>query len=196
MNLLSVDPGVNFCGAALFNPGGTLVAAKAIRGSGFKNDIAGLRKVAVDLYQWADFTAKRAWIDGRCGLGVSVLAMEWPQVYAGRQRGRKDPNNLLPLAALDGAIATKFFDTSTFALYLPHDWKGSKKANPTARWVLSRLSNEERAQVEDLDAFEAALAIAESENEDVGHYVHNTVDAIGIGLHHLGRLGKRRVIAR
>lgn len=190
MRLLAMDPGVYFAGVAVFDiPTKRLLRAASIRGGGFKGSLWGVLELAEEIAAWAAPFAS-----------YGALVMEWPQVYAGKQRGGKDPNNLLPLTALDGMVLGGLKPLmpqgSDCTLYQPHEWKGSKKANPTARWVLSRLDNEERAQVGDLDAFEKELTACEAAKTEVGHYVHNTLDAVGLGLHYLGRLGRHRIIAR
>jgi hypothetical protein len=189
--LLAIDPGVTWCGAAVFDLASRkLFAARRIRGLGFKSQLWNLIDIAEAVVSFA----------GEHGDRYAAIAMEWPQVYAQRQRGRKDPNDLLPLTALEGAIAglmgPLLTDTADAVLYVPHDWKGSKGANPTARWVLDQLDPVETAQVEDLFPFLAALDTAEGADEDVSHPAHNTLDAVGVGLKFLGRLERRRVIAR
>jgi hypothetical protein len=196
MKLLSVDPGVQWAGVAVFDlPTKQLLAAKRFRGGGFRNNPWALVELAREIADWAA-------IFGTFG----AAAMEWPQVYAGRQRGRKDPNDLLPLAGLDAAVlgelAGYMAQGADAKLYRPHDWKGSKQANPTARLVIERLTPEERRQVEDFEPFLAALEHAEAESikqgkvVDVDHPAHNTTDGIGVGLKYLGRLERQRVIRR
>lgn len=194
--LLAIDPGVQFTGAAIFDlTTKKLFAAKRIRGTGFRHEMWSILDLARDIASFASPFAP-----------YMALAMEWPQVYSAKQRGRKDPNDLLPLAALEGAlIATldPLMETgASCELYQPHSWKGSKKANPTARWILEKLEDKEKAQIQDLDAFLVALAEAERKTAetgkqvDVNHPAHNTIDGVGVGLHYLGRLGRTRVIAR
>lgn len=115
----------------------------------------------------------------------STLVVEWPQVYTqGKLKG--DPNDLLPLAAIDGAIA--FALGMPVVRYLPREWKGQmpkpKKDSQWREYLVTR-----RLQ-ENLSPDEFRLI------PDLGALTHNVIDAVGIGAHHLGRFKPRRVYAR
>lgn len=107
------------------------------------------------------------------------VVMEFPKVYQGSKQSG-DPADMLELAAVDGAIvgafcAHKLKVTRVF----PSDWKGQMDKATAKPRILDRLSTAEKACI-----------------EDDGAKTHNTIDAIGIGLHHLGRFERRRVYAR
>lgn len=105
-----------------------------------------------------------------------VLAIEIPKVYQGaKQKG--DPADLLALASVVGAVAG--IAKCYVALYRPHEWKRQLDKNAVRVRVLKRLSDSER------------LAIQHAGAKD-----HNTYDAIGIGLKHLGRFEPERVYPR
>src|SRR5262249_3459314 len=124
--------------------------------------------MALAVYRWA-----------RGGRFLTALALEWPRVYASRIRAgftAADPNDLLALAGVDAAVAALFPEAMTTS-YAPSDWKGQMDKGPCGARVRSRLSSEE------LRIAEAGAAAAKSK-------AHNMWDAIGIGLHHLGRFAR------
>jgi hypothetical protein len=185
---ISIDPGTGWTGVGAFDAlSKRLLAAKRIKGAGFRGSMWNLVDLANDVLSFASQFAP-----------VSQVVFEWPQVY--RHAGGKDRNDLLPLAALEGAILAKLTPVLTedcdVQLFLPHDWKGSKKANPTARMVIDALDPTEWSAVQDLKQFMDALRSAETHGLDVDHPAHNTLDAVGVGLKKLGRLGRKRVIRR
>jgi hypothetical protein len=192
--LLSVDPGVTCPGAAVFD----LETKRLLHARHFKNTLSfsehGLTVVRVLANQIIDWALGGG---DRCGLD---LVIEWPQIYGGgRSGGRKDPNDLLALAALDGALAMGMarYDGDPPVHYTPHEWKGSKKKNPTARMILDRLNEgDETPNVEGIVDFLHDLEKAEARGAECKHPTMNALDAVGVGLFHLGRLNRRRVIAR
>jgi len=108
---------------------------------------------------------------------VDEVAFEWPQIYRqGKRTG--DPNDLLPLVGITMAFVA--LSRSTATSYLPREWKGSLDKATCAERVLARLSATERDNIS-----HAAPSL-----------MHNVYDAVGIGLHHLGRFERKRVIAR
>ena len=180
--LLAVDPGLDSPGAALFR-NGELVAAADIVVSALGPGVShGQRALAAAdaIVNWV--VAQRA--------TVSVVAHEWPQIYAG-SKSRANPNNLIGMAAVDGAVDCAFAfiaahrgEQLELRTYLPAEWagqlpkdthKGKYWNSPRGVRIWSRLSDAERA-------------IAARVNHDAG-------DSIGIGLHALGRLGVRRALS-
>jgi hypothetical protein len=108
------------------------------------------------------------------GLGFvqpEVVVVERMQAYdVTHQKG--DQNDLISLAILAGMLRPDY-------LYLPREWKGQLPKAAMGERILSRLSLEERNRI-----------------VDAGALTHNVIDAVGIGLHHLGRLAPKRVIPR
>ncbi len=100
---------------------------------------------------------------------VRRIAIEVPQVY---RMSPGDPNDLIALASVVGAI-THSFDAPV-SMYLPAAWKKQAKKEVVKRWIEKALSPEELARIE---MKPKSLA-------------HNVFDAVGIGLHHFGRLRK------
>lgn len=106
----------------------------------------------------------------------TLVIAEWPQVYSGSVA---DPNALLALAAVSAAIANQF-PFAEHRSVLPHKWKGSLDGEVMAKRIEGRLSSEERQTIEPCPP----------------SLRHNVLDAVGIGLWHLGRLERKRVIRR
>jgi len=103
------------------------------------------------------------------GYALDRMAIELPQVYV-RSRSKGDPNDLILLAGLVGAL-THWFHGMTF-MYHPHAWKGTvPKEIMTAR-ILKRLSEEEQSKIE----------------KSPKSLIHNVYDSCGLGMHHLKRL--------
>lgn len=97
------------------------------------------------------------------------LIIEFPRIYPHGPRDRRsDPNDLLDVAGVAGACAA-LYEHITWVF--PQQWKGQVPKEVMNARVMKRLSPEELAAV-----------------KSVGALDHNTYDAIGIGLHHLGRL--------
>lgn len=100
------------------------------------------------------------------------FAIEWPQIY---QSSKGDPNDLLSLSAVVGAIMGKYAHRGNVTLYRPKHWKGQVPKQAMVKRILGKLDAEELASY---DEAKYTKGIA-----------HNVADAIGIGLYHLGRLG-------
>jgi hypothetical protein len=171
--LLAVDPGIRGSGAALFD-GDRLKAVAYVKNPreiGNRADEAAEMGHAIAL--WAH--EANGW------QAVDALVIEWPQIYAGRiRRGetKADPNDLLALAGVVSVVATEV-DVVTHS-YLPHEWKGSVDGDVMTRRIVQHLYLEEKVLVAEVRPRSLA---------------HNAIDAVGLGLHHLGRLERKRVIS-
>lgn len=169
MSLLALDPGyAEGCGVALFDDG-KLIDADFVNAIATRYDILQrCQWMAKDVLQWT------------MGRGTTLIA-EWPQVYvAARSKG--DPNDLLGLAAVCAGVAMGS-QWQRVVSVTPRDWKGTTpKPSKGAPYVM-----EKRVRGR-LSAAEAHLLPAGVR--------HDIVDAVGIGLHHLGRLDRKRVIPR
>lgn len=116
---------------------------------------------------WARYVAVGD--DLRLDVGGQPLVIEMPRIYPGSGQRKGDLNDLLNLAAIVGRCEA--WNAGTVKRVFPAQWKGQvPKKIMTAR-ILSKLSWEEVARI-----------------ERVGYKDHNTIDAIGLGLWHLGRL--------
>lgn len=164
--VVAIDPGLTCAGLAVFvDEKLTFVEAIKTRTKG--NQVvraAAIAKAAIALAPEAD-----------------VVVVEWPQIYqrdSGKTKG--DPNNLLPLAAICGAVAALAWPADVIPIR-PAAWKGQIPKttktgdNPIAARALARLSSDERALLS-------------------GRKLpHDVFDAIGLGLHWLGRFARKRV---
>lgn len=177
-DLLAVDPSIVSPGVALFRDG-VLIAAARLR---LAVNTWGALNTAERALAAADAIA--AWCTSAGGQ-PSTVAFEWPQIYtAAKSKG--DPNDLIAMAAVDGALTAVLHLACimrgvqlTVLCYKPAEWigqlpkatRGKASASPRAQRIYSRLSAAELALVPDQ---------------------HDAIDAVGIGLHSLSRLGVRR----
>ncbi len=176
--MLSLDPGTRGCGVAGWVDGKLDVAAfvenPLDEGSGPRECAEAARAV----YVWWD----QQWFS------PDVLALEVPQIYqraAGKSKG--DPNKIMPLFGIGAALAA-LFPVAKVMYGVPHDWKGGVSKPKTTKTVyavkprvLDRLSPDEQNVIE--------WPTSVKKEWDV-------VDALGVGLFHLGRFQRHRVFAR
>jgi hypothetical protein len=178
-DLLAIDPSIRSPGVALFRAGKLVVAARVTFPiDATQNDAERCLAAADAIAGWAN----------QMGARPDAIAFEWPQVYA-REKSKGDPNQLIPMAGVDLALATGFTIAAAMRksrlrvlCYKPADWigqlpkatRGSAKSSPRAQRILSRLDAAEVAALPDQ---------------------HDAIDAVGIGLHALGRLGVRRSLS-
>lgn len=164
--VLAVDPGIRGSGVAVFR-GDRLHWAAYV-----PNEVAGNDAIAA---------SRMAYYISRAALAVSqsihVVCFEMPVVRDARH-SKGDPNDLLPLAAIDGALCF-IFGSVRLVQYKPEEWKGQVEKLAMNRRIVERLSDAERATI-----------------VNAGALTHNVHDAIGIGLHYLGRLKPTRAYAR
>lgn len=132
MPYLSVDPGKHDCGLALWDDTGGLVRAGFVQ-----TPHGGTQRVAI----WTGTAnAVLAWLRN-C---KPDLILEIPQVYGGPRSN--DPNDLLDLAGVQGAVAALVGGTVLWSP-LPREWKGQlPKAVSQAR-VNAALSDAEKARI-------------------------------------------------
>lgn len=178
-NLLSIDPGSRGCGCALWNrETRRLLAAAYVANIDFEG-LAGPLECAMMARQ------VRLWAP----VHVEALAFEWPQIYQpGGDKTKGDPKVLLPLAGVDAAIAALFSEATKVSKVQPHDWKGGvqkpKRVSdpyPIEGKVRSRLTPEELANIQWPRAVK---------------FTWDVSDALGVGLHALGRFEPRRSFPR
>lgn len=168
---LALDPSITRVGLAYFEDG-ELVAAKAIKVD---------KRMGDDIAARALYAARLSAGWGRSQVdGILNVVCEWPKVYT-RDKSKGDPASVIPLAGV--CVGTAAMLHGNVTSYLPGEWAGrtpkhetvkGAKTSPRAMRVKSRLQGGE------LLVWQAVK-------------YHDTVDAIGIGLHHLGRFKRRRV---
>lgn len=168
-SLLAVDPGLRHCGAALFQAG-KLHSAALVKNPVTSGDGAdACWRMAQAVCHWA----------AAPGVGFpEVVICERMQVY-GPDKSKGDPNDLITLSIIAGMLRPTW-------LYLPREWKGQvpKPARKSDPYILEARV---RARLEPAEL--ARLP------ENVGP-AWDVIDAVGIGLHHLGRLTPRRLFPR
>lgn len=163
--VLAIDPGVRGCGVALFEHN-FLIRAAYIKNLPFKCEARAAE--AADMAGEIRFEFPNI-------IRLNVI-IEWPQIYAGAIRAGKskvDPNDLLALTAVAGAIAARY-NGSNILTVRPREWKGQMTKAVTEYRILDRLEGSE------IDV----LTLAKRE---AGSFAHNIVDAVGIGLCYVGR---------
>lgn len=109
------------------------------------------------------------------GERAAILVVEWPRVYASRIRAgeaKGDPNDLLALAGVVSAIAAHWEKRGSVFSYVPSEWKGQIPKDICGARIMNRLSVAEGSLI---------TAVKPASKR------HNTIDAVGLGLHHLGR---------
>lgn len=143
-SLLAVDPGKKACGVAYFEDG-VLVRCGLPRG-------VGAYETALAVASWHGPAA------------VSDLVVEGQQVYGGRIRA--DPNDLLPLAQVVGAVFARVPHLNR-ANPLPRQWKGSVAKDVFTARIRAALTDPEAELL-------SSLELPKSTE-------HNVLDAIGLG---------------
>jgi len=164
---LYVDPGIRGSGAALFDASNQLIAAAYVKNPEREgNGPAECVSMARAIVEWS----KLGWVQPR---KLSRLAVEWPRIYtAGKLQG--DPNDLAGLVGVDCALAGIL--SIPVKRYFPDEWKGQTPKDVMNARVLERLTEAEKTRITSPPSL-----------------LHNVLDAIGIGLHDLGRLTRQRV---
>lgn len=168
-SILVNDPGIRGCGAARFELGRLVRAAYVRNPSKRGNGIEECREMAQALARWG-------------APDVDTVVSERQRIYTLAKQSKngawRDPNDLLPLTGVSVALAALLPEAKAIG-YFPDEWGGQVDKEVKNARALERLTPAERATI-----------------EDAGALTHNILDAIGIGLHHLGRFARRRVYAR
>lgn len=173
--IVAVDPGLNACGVAIFSENARLEIAELVRNE---------RDASADL--------PTRWEGAALAVGAFIarasrqyphtdrtIVVEMPKVYpAAQQKG--DQNDLMNLVGVVASIVNLGMSERRRLLY-PRDWKGTIDADVMIRRVAARLTTTEAARV----VLHSAKGLQ-----------HNVWDAVGIGLHVVGRLEPKKVIAR
>ncbi|NNB84589.1 hypothetical protein [Corallococcus exiguus] len=175
MKLVAIDPGLRHCGVALFD-----VSSASLFCAGLPKNPEPAHG-ALSLASWVSMAgAVQTWLRPRVLDEPFQLIIELPRVYsAAHQRG--DQNDLIQLAGVVGTLGGALTPVAERRSVFPRDWKGTLDADAFIERIKQRLGSAEHLRVE--------LPAA----QDIHH---NVWDAIGIGLHALGRLAPRRVFPR
>lgn len=165
--MIAIDPGLRGCGVAVFDVQRNLAWASWVRNpilTGRGPDVWWHMADAI-----AAATAQMPWST------TQGLCLEMPKVYPGMPK--TDLNDLLDLAGVLGAVVmhSALGHGPEPKWCYPQDWKGQTPKKVMNERVLLKLSEAEKARI-----------------VDAGSKTHNILDAIGIGLHFLGRLERVR----
>lgn len=172
--LLAIDGSLRCVGLALFRDA-RLVWTGAVSWGRRSTKIDPAARASILADEAAQMVFDQRWLDdGR----VSEVVYEWPQAY----NDEKDPNDLLGILAVSGEICAGHKTVGgPVASYLPRIWTAGipKKVNgklpkdphtsPRAIRIHNRLNSSTEIEV-----FDRAKT-------------NDEIDAVGIGLHHLGR---------
>lgn len=163
--MITIDPNLRGCGVATWHKE-TLFSANYVKnliptGRGYEVFCAAATAVGSHIH------LKSVWV---CG----PVVIEMPRAY-GSVHTKGDPNDLLDVMGVGAACALALRNFGPIQSVAPSDWKGNVKKSIMLERIWSKLSEEERAVVQKTN---------KSDREDV-------LDAIGIGLHKLGRLNTR-----
>lgn len=166
--LVTVDPGLRGCGVAVFNKG-VLLEAQYVKNPNEKDrgPVAHAMMAEAILKQLPN------------GYEYMAMAVEFPRIYPGLSD--IDLNDLLDVAGVASAFvsAAAWYPDSSLMLgsarfVYPSEWKGTIKKKIMTERIQNSLTESERGLI-----------------KSVGSKDHNTIDAVGIGLHFLGRLNKK-----
>lgn len=165
LNVIAIDPG-SHTGLAFFHAG-------TLQGSWCLPHAHALRQVAQMIgLSYATPGADKY----TAGWQVSdpVIVGEKPQIYTA-QKSKADPNDLITLAVKLGCyfgiasmVGARTCEVS------PATWKRQLPKHVAGKRIMQALTDPEREAVRNLHALSATM-------------LHNAVDAIGIGLHYVGR---------
>jgi hypothetical protein len=165
LNLLAIDPSLTCTGWAFFE-GPTLKQCGIVR-----TDPSW--PLAMRIGRAAEMITAR---DEEEAWPEHDTVIEWPQVYTfGKSKG--DPNDLLPVAGVAAVCAaTLAYASRPAELVKPAAWKGQTPKDVHNARVLARLTPGELAMV---DGSGIPMSLR-----------NNVIDAIGLGLWKLGRMGR------
>ena len=162
--VLAVDPSLSATGVALVIPYGmthVLSAASLVKGGKTTDMLADrcrgvVHGIMLSLVGVAD-----------------VVVIERPRINVATHGSKADPDDLIKLAILCGAIAHAFSERGTTVMFVkPDAWKGQAPKDITTARAVARLSDAEMARVQ----LPSAASLQ-----------HNVWDAVGIGLWAVGR---------
>lgn len=170
----ALDPGLDHPAVAIFSPAGVLEYAARVRVPGKLAKLCTAERCRQIAHLVADPV-----IAACADCPITMFVYELPQIYTAI-KSKGDPNNLMKLGPLCGAVSA-LLDCACQE-YLPGEWshktkkitRGDPWASQRGHRVRGRLTDEEAATVQ---------------------ATHDAVDAVGIGLHHLGRFDRVRVFS-
>lgn len=164
--LLAIDGSIRCVGVALFVDDTLAWTDKAQWGT---------RSTKTNLGERAATLAYE--LDREIRTSVDAIAYEWPQAYA----DGKNPNDLFGILAVSGhLVANNVVIGGVVRSYLPREWTGNIPKTVGGKLPKNPQSSPRGIKIAARLRW-AELGIFNSAE------THDEVDAIGIGLHHLGR---------
>lgn len=140
-----------------------------------------IRLLAIDPGADTGWALYRSGLLEQCGLGepppfeVDELIVEKPMIYPG---GKSRPNDIITLAIRAGEMRGRW-PNRPCTYVLPRVWKGGSISKPVSHARIWARLNQQEAGI-------ASLVI---ERMAAGKR-HNVLDALGIGLYGVGRMGR------
>lgn len=165
MKIVAIDPGFRDCGVAVFGHD-VLVHCDHV-----KSDATGL----VEAVQFSETARSVVDFVASCGVGnIFDLVIEYPQQYARSPAPRESVQRLVGVI---GSLVSQFHQKTgglgvKVTTYKPREWKGQVPKEVMQNRILKRLSDQEFDRIPKMSRTR----------------VSHVYDAIGIGLHHMGRL--------
>jgi hypothetical protein len=152
--------------------------------------------------QGLDYAGARAWRE-HAGAGPDVLVIEKPQMDG---RSRKTPPRVLINLAWNGALVAGELQAVKLEQMTPSEWKGSVNKHPHHMRIWRRLSRVEQEIVGDAarwtrkrsgpltpsEVYKLLYGAAENyarTGKSTKHPFYDVLDAVGLGLRYLGRIG-------
>ena len=168
--ILAIDPGLRHLGATVASLEGRVVDAWLPRSTAKARMQEGQRIPAPEgALAWRGMVL--AVVEGLRARGhlerITVLVLEWPEIYKEEKRGKlqkTNPNDLLELAAVLGGLACLLPAVQRYERFTPRAWKRSFPKGDYQRAIINALSEEERGLL---------LATPESLR-------HNVIESIGL----------------
>lgn len=152
--IVAVDPGLRACGVSVWDPWGVLYGAAYVKGPKEGRGPSAWASMAAEVREYIDCTP------------ITHLVVEIPQVYQ-RAHSKGDPNDLIQLAGVAGAIVGRLSGAPNMLGPLPAEWKGQVPKEIHHARVRAALTADELTRV----ALPSAKSLA-----------HNVWDAVALGL--------------
>lgn len=181
-DLLVIDPSIRCCGVAIFRDG-DLVDTTAVREPHGRTKLPAIQR-CLDMAHRVT-----CWCLGKCR--PDEIASEWPKIYA-PGKGKGDPTKTIP--GLSGVAVGVAVDVAAEpALARLHGGDLKCYSYLPDEWVQGTKKNTKGDPFDSARARRIAKRLRPEELEVWGRIkTHDEIDAVGIGLHHLGRFKPRR----
>jgi len=167
--LLAIDPGVKTVGWCVFNEGRYIGSGLARPYNNLTTLSAMEESIKIIHEKWEEFLSGT--------IRPEVLVIERPQVYQ-QQFLKGDPNDLIPLAIIGGAIWNNM-KPKEVVFPQPKQWKGQVPKDVMTERTIKQLTKQEQELLKD-DVTRIPSSLR-----------HNVYDAIGIALWQVNRKGAR-----